>query len=393
MRSFSAGRLALAALVAIGLPASVWAGIHRTTWLGPLLADTARAVAGPEAVAWAEDRAYNAQDAWKRTWSSNDEPCAYWPVASGSPRPPTPTAVSTASTVEPTAPFPPERLAPMHAKRAAEGDGTWTPIVHLSHPNDPPRMFKTLLHPDPKRPWTSVAIVAIDLRTTTLHLEPGVYVPEPTEPGARGLPRPGLVPEAHRAGLLAAFNGGFKTIHGRFGMRVSDVTIVRPQPHACTVARDRDGAVRVASWSKLPLEPDALLWYRQTPPCLVEAGVFGEGLSDQNMNWGVGVGGATFIRRSAVGVDASGTVLFVGLGESIAAPGMARAMRHAGATTVAALDVNWSLPKFVVYQPRSVNDDALVAHPLYDELRCTDDEYVREPSSRDFFYITVAGST
>ncbi len=46
--------------------------------------------------------------------------------------------------------------------------------------------------------------------------------------------------------------------------------------------------------------------YRQTPPCLVEKGELHSALYDSNRDWGATVSGETVIRRSALGVDATG---------------------------------------------------------------------------------------
>ena len=250
-------------------------------------------------------------------------------------------------------------------------------------------MVKTLVHPDRKRPWTAVAVVAIDLARVDLHLMAGEYVPEATEPEGRSAKRPAIIPPEHQRSLIAAFNGGFKTIHGRPGMHVDGVTLVAAQPKACTVTRTRDGDVFVGTWERLPGSPEERVWWRQAPTCLVERGAFGVGvLEDSNVNWGTSVHGSTFIRRSAVGLDAARRVMFVAVGDAISARAMAIAMKHAGASDVAQLDVNWTLPKFLIYRPRSDGSGELMPEPLYPGLPFVRDEYVRARSPRDFFYVT-----
>jgi hypothetical protein len=63
---------------------------------------------------------------------------------------------------------------------------------------------------------------------------------------------------------------------------------------------------------------------------------------------------------------------------------LATGMQHAGAHDVAQLDVNHSYPKFVLY--RGGAGEALTAVRGFMVDR---DEYVRKPSTRDFFYVTV----
>ena len=49
-----------------------------------------------------------------------------------------------------------------------------------------------------------------------------------------------MVPDKHHDGLIAAFNGGFKTTHGHYGMMLDGVEFVPPRDVACTFARYRD---------------------------------------------------------------------------------------------------------------------------------------------------------
>ncbi len=91
--------------------------------------------------------------------------------------------------------------------------------------------------------------------------------------------------------------------------------------------------------------------YRQTPPCLVQQGKVNDTLEggEYNRNWGSTVSGETVIRRSAIGLDKSGRVLFYGIGEACTAQALARAMRAVGAEDAAQLDVNYSYPRFLLF--------------------------------------------
>ncbi|MFW5739353.1 MAG: hypothetical protein ACOC1F_03195 [Myxococcota bacterium] len=392
----------LAATAVVAACAGLWVGIHEIPWLGTFLADTTRAVVGPSAVARVEDAAYGVQDAWNRAWHGDDEPEAFWEVpeaaAATSPTPlpaassgaPAAQSAGAAGSHGPPAslPFRPQPVGPMLAGFSAKGDGVWVAMPSKRWPDEPPRLYKTLLHPDRKRPWTAVAIVAIDLQRVDLHLKAGKYVPEATEPEGRRAKRPAVVPPEHTSSLIAAFNGGFKTIHGRPGMHVDGVTLISPNQDGCTVAKGENGNVAIGTWKARFGDSDDLLWWRQAPACLVEDGAFGEGvLYEANMNWGASVHGSTYIRRSSIGVDRTGHVLYVGIGDAISASALAKAMKHAGAHDVAQLDVNWTLPKFLTYEPRGP-DGRLEPEPLYEGLQYVRDEYVRAPAPRDFFYVT-----
>ena len=97
------GKLSLVAMI---LVLGLWIAIHRVTWLGPALADGARSVVGPRAVAWLEDFAYGLQDRFNR-WRYHDaKPVEFWAASDGSAGPSAPSATppSPASTSPSTEP-------------------------------------------------------------------------------------------------------------------------------------------------------------------------------------------------------------------------------------------------------------------------------------------------
>ena len=65
---------------------------------------------------------------------------------------------------------------------------------------------------------------------------------------------------------------------------------------------------------------------------------------------------------------------------------IATALKHAGAETVTQLDVNWSYPKFVLFQADS-GSSLRKAVALAKGFEFSEDEYIRKRSMRDFFYL------
>jgi hypothetical protein len=386
------GRIALAILAAgLALALGLWIAIHRVRWLGPMLADGARSVLGPDVVAWVEATAYDADDWVQRTFRGDERPEAYWDVPAPSAAPtdaPAPIASSDVVVDAGPPPFRPADVGPIYQDLAAPGDGTWVPIPDARRPEAPPLLHKTLLHPDRVRAWSAVSIVAVDLTHVDLQLVAGTREPESLEKAAIAHPRTGLVPPERLDALLAVFNGGFKAIHGKYGMRIDGVTLVKPRKDACTVALFDDGSLAIRTWTTIAEREGATRWWRQTPACMFERGEMHVGLTvEKNTYWGAKLGGDTVIRRSAIGLDDAGRVLFVGIGEAMTAPSIAKALRHAGAADVAELDVNWSFPRLLLFEPREPGAVDLVAKPLCKGFDYTEDEYVREPSTRDFFYL------
>jgi hypothetical protein len=394
-------------------PASLigaWHAVHRLPGVAPFVADSLRALVGVDTVARLEELAYGIEDRALGIWRRGEKPRAYWVVPAEAPAgvlPAAPLALPRPAAIEGhlpqvkplpvLPPFRPKNVGPMHENWAAPGDGQWvalpesaslepTPIPSAA----PVRMYKTLLHPDMERSYAELFLVALDLRHVRLYLVPGTGEPQATAPEALDMQRPGLIPDEHQAGVLAAFNGGFKTEHGHYGMSVNGVTIVPPVETACTIAYYKDFSLRIGSWPKLKDDVDDMAFWRQTPSCMVEDRKLHPRMAEGFVSrWGSTLDGETVIRRSAVGIDSSGQTLFVGISNHTTAPAIATGMRHAGATTVAQLDVNFSFPKFVTFQKARLSK-LRMAVPIAEGFEYSEHEYLRKPSYRDFFYVMDA---
>ncbi|HEU4410597.1 MAG TPA: hypothetical protein VFS43_35405 [Polyangiaceae bacterium] len=373
-------------LLALALPASLagfWVALHRFPSFASFVVDGVRSLVGPGPIAWLEDRAYGLQDRLDRWRHQGAPPVQYWEpppaAASGHAAP-----AAAPAPGEPDAPSP-APFEPPYRNVAAPGDGRWVAVADPQQPGRPSGLFKALVHPDPRRGYAVLALVAIDLARVRLHVVPGTKEPESGElPRSR---RPGLVDPAHHATLLAGFNGGFQAIHGHWGMMVEGTTLLPPRPQACTVAAYRDGRVRVGVWKRLAETEPEMAFYRQTPPCLVEDGVVNPSASESNPNWGATVDGETIIRRSALGAEATGRFAIYGMGDGLSTLTLARGMLAAGARDVAQLDVNHSYPRFFFYEvaPAEAPKVRQTLVPIND---WRPDEYVGRRSWRDFFYLT-----
>jgi hypothetical protein len=386
---FVVGAVAIAGVIGL------WIAVNRVAWLGPYVADGLRAVVGTDAVADLEDFAYHLQDRVNRVLRRGERPRAHWQVPRARPIPAKPPALAPAESATKAIALPPFRLGdvgPVHKEWSAPGDGEWVAIVDPDRPDEAPYLLKTLLHPDKNRSWAEVFVVAIDLRRTRLHLVPGTKEPVATEDAGVAMSRPGVIPPEHRNVVLAAFNGGFKTEHGQYGIFADGTLLVKPKPGVCAIAAYKDDTIRVATWDKLADTSHEMAWWRETPVCMYENDVLHFRLADPNLarKWGATLDGETVIRRSAIGIDRSGSVLFVSISNHTTARVIADGMHHAGATTVAQLDVNFSYPKFVTFEKKHLEAGETpkrVAIPLADGFEFSEDEYIREPARRDFFYL------
>jgi hypothetical protein len=385
-------RLRWAIGVGVALPVlalAAWVAVHRIEWLGPMVANSLRAVLGTDAVAKIEDTVYAVEDRFNRVWRKDEKPKAYWQVPTGTTATaaPPPAPANDAASAAPVPVVRPKDPGPMHKSWSAPGDGVWLPIRDPRRPQEEPYMWKTLLHPDPNRSWSELFVVAIDVGRTRLHVVAGRNEPKSKEPEAQTYKRIGHIPEQHHEELLAAFNGGFMTEHGFYGMKVDDVVLVKPRDNACTIAAYADDSLRIGSWKNLADGEKDMAWYRQAPACMYENGKLHPGLqAGSSAHWGATLDGETVIRRSAIGLNAKRDILFVAISNHTNARAIASGVFHAGATDVAQLDVNWSYPKFVLFEPGEAGPQRK-AVALAPGFEFSEDEYIRKRSIRDFFYV------
>lgn len=281
----------------------------------------------------------------------------------------------------PEPPFPPPSFAPLHARTAKPGDGVWKELAGGV-------LFQSMVHPDSTKPHIDVALVAVDLRRVDLRLVAGTREPlSKTVPADR---RPGLVPAADQARLLAVFNGGFMARHGGWGMMIGGEVFLPPREDGCTVALLDDGGVRIRTFSELGDAKAHMVAYRQTPPCLVERRAIYPALlgGAKPRRWGMSESGGIDIRRSAIGLADGGRTLLYGLGEWVTPRALAESMSAAGAVDAAELDVNWSFTRFILYgEPSTPGDPPEVKGTLVPKIKYAADEYVHKPAERDFFYL------
>lgn len=394
------GFLAACLLICFVALGGLWVAVHTIPWTGPLVANSLRAVVGKENVTALEDFVYSIEDQVNRTFRSGSAPKAYWKIPEKAAKKTTPAAPipahekgadeaaqpAVAPAKPPLTAFEPLDPGPVHTSWSAEGDGVWVPMHDPRRPQEEPRLWKTLLHPDSSRSWSELFVVAVDLRQVAVLPVMGYQEPKTDKKEAEGYHRSAKIPTKHYSALLAAFNGGFMAEHGGYGVYFDGIVFIDPKDDACTLAHYEDGRFEIASWSAIKSDQARMRWYRQAPHCMFEDGKMHPQLKlHRARKWGATLDGNTVIRRSAVGLNEDRSILYVGISNHTTAKVMASGMHHAGAHDVAQMDVNWSYPKFVTYEPGK--DDKLHPVALADGFEFSDDLYLRERSMRDFFYL------
>ena len=272
----------------------------------------------------------------------------------------------------------------MHARTARAGDGAWVPYPEGT-PSNEAVMVRSLVHPDPIKPYVFVIVVAVDLSRAELRLVAGTDEPDTKEVPAER--RTGLVPEADWPTALAVFNGGFMARHGKHGMKIGSDLFVPPRDDACTIAFGKSGSLRIRSWPAVAASEAELAAYRQVPPCLVEQGKLHPELPTETVHrrWGAAEDGKRDVRRTALCLDQSGTVLFYGYGDYILAAGVAQGMQRAGGYDCAELDINWSYTRFFPVDHSTTPPQ--LGSSFVEKLKYSSQAYFTKPYFKDFFYL------
>lgn len=263
------------------------------------------------------------------------------------------------------------------------GEGVWLP--YLFDGKGDVVAVRTFLQPDAERPYTTVAIVAFDLRRTRLH-----YVLGSEEPALPGGPRGnGRIPAAasENGGLLATFNGGFLGTHGEYGAMQEGLVALPAKAGYGTVVIGEDGRVRIGEWGReIDAGEDYLSW-RQNARLILDGGQISERVYNRSIaTWGGSIDGSIVTWRSAIGLSADEQTLYYFAGPSVSMPVLATAMQAAGAHNGILLDINATWVHFAAVRP---GERGPIAEALFaDGMETNVDRYLRQ-SARDFFFVTL----
>ncbi|HUS16941.1 MAG TPA: hypothetical protein VM536_18235 [Chloroflexia bacterium] len=275
----------------------------------------------------------------------------------------------------------PPSLVPLVQDGRLAGEGLWT-ADGLPQPPDggPPVFWKTFLRPNPQRPDALIYLVRFDPRRVQMHIVAGTKEPVPTD----GIPGAGQVAAADLPRLAAAFNGGWKSVHGDYGMKVAGRQVVTASARldTATLAQHADGRVELASWRALRSATD-LVSYRQNCPLMIDNGVVA--ISGHiTSTWGLSLLNEMYVWRSGLAMTGDGALIY-GAGTPISADELAATFLHAGARNAMQLDINSAWVNWLNYSRTPAG--VLRADPLVPEMAYRRDQYLT-PAERDFFYLT-----
>jgi len=369
------------------------------------MVDTLRAVSwiGPAPVAWLEEKAFALRDRVRRavfytTSSKGSYRRDELADSSEMKSPPAAAVLDGSEAAQDRAHWPPPPIAPR--LRAPEaGEGVWTapsqpwirksPLLAGSDPV-PSMFYRTFVRPDDQRPYAKVVMVAMDMRQLDLAMEAGSEDPKPLT----GSPGPGRLPRdpAVYTRVAAAFNGGFKTEHGSYGMMVNRRVLLPPQPGAATVIVTSDERVGLGSWGNSRdisgiegVDARAIVSFRQNLDPLIDRGQLNPSHRTQ---WGFTLPGTSMqTERSGLCVTAAGHLIYA-WGDDLSATALATAMGMASCVYGMHLDMNphhtgFMFTNITDLRARSYKSDLLDKQMGIDTTRFV------EYAPKDFFYVMV----
>ena len=375
--------------------------------VGAQSVDSLRAVIGDKAVAQLETWIFQVQDniqqvkfslgiekaasPWQMTSptpalaAGSTVPATLIPTSEPTATPiPQTTAAATATAAPAMTPTPaPWRPAVAHALGSLEGEGIWQ--SYIKDPNGRTVAYRTFIQPDPKRPYTVVAVVAFDLSKIKLGFVLGF-----DEPSIKGGPKGnGLIPpaDAQPGTLLATFNGAFKAQHGNFGAMAQGVVALPLKKGLATIAIYQDGIVKIGEYGKDigPIE-NAVAW-RQNCSLIIENGQINPLVNNNSPEfWGANLNGETVTWRSGVGISADGKTLYYFAGPNMMISVLASAMQAVGVKSSMQLDINNYWVHFVAIRDQSGKNSA---EPLFPDAMKADIGRYLTKYMRDFFYVAL----
>jgi hypothetical protein len=226
-----------------------------------------------------------------------------------------------------------------------KNEGVWEPTKIVVNGQVAVRIAR--VRPDAIHTSFMDTLVWMDPKLLAFQEIPGTLEPAGNYPHGTG-----RVPLKLRKFYMLGINGGYKTVNMHGGFIYKGSTVIPMRDHMATLITYPDGSVNVADWN-VDAVKSGYTSARQNLPMLVENGK-SRVISNTDPQWGsLSTGtssGANYVWRSAIGVQADGSVIHL-VGPSLNAQSMADLMVRAGAVRAMALDMNNGWASSFLYGP------------------------------------------
>ncbi len=249
---------------------------------------------------------------------------------------------------------PPAPMTPI-AKPAIAGEGQWSAVGRRI--DGIPAVYETTLRPDAIHTSEVVGVAWMDTKLLRATLYSGSRIPgggpythtAPIQPGAS-------------ASLVAAFNAGFLMSDSLGGYYTDGRTEAPLRNGAASFVIYKNGSATVAQWGRDATLTPNVVSVRQNLDLLVDHGQPVPGLdAADTTKWGVTLGNAVYVWRSAVGVTADGALVYIG-GPALNITALANLLVDAGAVRGMELDINTDWVNYTTYNPSTANGAAAPAN-------------------------------
>ena len=224
--------------------------------------------------------------------------------------------------------------------------------------------------------WGSVGLMWMDSSLMSYRLVPGFQ--EPQGSPMRWIDRhPGTwVPH-----MAAAFNGGFRMGDGVGGYFYNGTTVSTLRPGLASLVVTKAGQLKILVWGRDIRSTTNIMAIRQNLPPLVWKGKAMTKATDNEATWGEADHGRWNVIRSAAGMLADGSIVYV-YGFNVNPATMAKALVTVHARTGIMLDMNQSWPMGFYYD-RPVGGNAPVGHRVFPQVYREPDSYYQQ-FTKDF---------
>jgi hypothetical protein len=281
---------------------------------------------------------------------------------------PNPSATPPAVSPTTTAPAPLKSLV----TSPLEGEGTWHDLYSVG---GNPAARVAFLRPDAVHTSYYVQVVWMDPKLVQFTLHPGYQVP------GQPLTAPDQIPPSEINSILATFNSGFHMSDSRGGYWQNGQMIAPLRTGAASMILMTNGELKVENWPGGDPGSD-IAAVRQNLDLLIYNGTVSPAATQENAkSWGLTVGNAAFVWRSAIGVRADGSIISV-VGPAMTIGTLANILYDAGVVNAMELDINQDWANYITYAHPSPGVAVPTVLPPPNPL-INAHRYL-QPSSRDF---------
>ena len=232
------------------------------------------------------------------------------------------------------------------------------------------------LRPDDTHTSYSVGVVWMDASALSFSLHQGTQVP-----GGKSV-APSSLTASEQKTVLATFNSGFMMKDARGGYWQNGHSFAPLVNGAASMVFTEDGRLTVKRWTEGTTPKGGIVAVRQNLKLLVDNGHITREVANASTTseWGATVGNKAFVWRTALGVRADGSLLFV-IGPAMDVASLAAIAHDAGAVEAMELDINKDWTSFITYSQPGAKPTALTSDEVPNPRR-----YLTT-STRDFISV------